>query len=87
MKSKNYSALVFTLTFLFGACWLYAQNTNSFALKVDSEMRKISVEASLETKGTYLLMNWEAATFIPDGWSQFVTDIHAYGPDNEPIEL
>lgn len=64
-----------------------ARQVNSYEVSLDTSLRTVVVKANLETHGEYLTMDWEAADFLPDGWSHFVREIHAFTPDYTPISL
>lgn len=63
------------------------ENVNRYEITIGSSLRELYVEANLERVGSYLTMDWEAAEFLPDGWSTYVENLQANTPEGERINL
>ena len=63
------------------------ENVNRYEITIGSSLRELYVEADLERVGSYLTMDWEAAEFLPDGWSTYVENLQANTPEGERINL
>jgi len=87
-----YSRLIqrFTLLVVLLLLWnnAVAQTSgNRYEISIDPSLRNIQVSATLERNGDYLTMDWEAAEFLPDGWSTYVSDLVAISEKGNRMPL
>ena len=61
--------------------------SNVYEITIGDSLRQLHIQARLERLGTHLLMDWEAAGFLPDGWSTYVEGLTASDENGTGIPL